>query len=69
MPEEPSRELPAEPGPTSESEAARLRREAARAKDSLEGLGERMLEDDDRHREQLAADLTGELPNDSPEPA
>ena len=48
---------------------SRLRRDVDRAEQTLDKLGDETLDDYERRRQRLSADLTDELPNDSPEPA
>ena len=50
-----------------QSEIDRARREIEDAERAVDRVGDEALEDYERRRERLAEDLTGELPNDSPE--
>jgi hypothetical protein len=50
-----------------QSEVDRARREIEDAERAVDRVGDEALEDYERRRERLAEDLTGELPNDSPE--
>jgi hypothetical protein len=49
--------------------AERLGRDAAEAEVTIDKLGDEALDEYERRRERLTADLTGELPDDIHEPA
>ena len=51
-----------------QEEIDRVRREALEAGLAVDRAGDEALDDYERRRKRLADDLTGELPNDSPEP-
>jgi hypothetical protein len=50
-----------------QTEIDRARREIEDAERAVDRVGDEALADYERRRERLAEDLTGELPNDSPE--
>ena len=50
-----------------QTEIDRARREIEDAERAVDRVGDEALADYERRRERLADDLTGELPNDSPE--
>jgi hypothetical protein len=54
-------------GAAAQTELDRARREIEDAERAVDRVGDEALADYERRRERLADDLTGELPNDSPE--